>query len=156
MAYSRFAVDQLKKYTSSSPSAGGYLYSVTTRITNIESVQRKRKSGKSGYTLKKMINLAVMSLTNFTVVPLRMIDAVGLVSAFIGMVYGLILIIRKLFGSIVPGYTSNMVALLIIGGLILIGLGIVGEYVGRVYIMLSNKPQYVIRELINQEETVER
>ena len=156
MAYSRFAVDQLIKYTSSSPSAGGYLYSVTPRITNIESVQRKRRSGKSGYTLKKMINLAAMSLTNFTVVPLRMIDAVGLVSAFIGMVYGLILIIRKLFGSIVPGYTSNMVALLIIGGLILIGLGIVGEYVGRVYIMLSNKPQYVIREIINQEETLQR
>ena len=150
MAYSRFAADELKTYTSPTPALGGFLYTVTTRFANIESTQRKRASGKSGYNLMKMISLAVTGLTNFTIVPLRMIDVIGSVSAIAGLLYGLVLIIRKLFfAAVVPGYTSNMVAMLILGGLILISLGLVGEYVGRIYILLSNKPQYVVREELN-------
>ena len=150
MAYSRFAADELKAYTSPTPALGGYLYTVTTRFANIESTQRKRASGKSGYNLMKMISLAVTGLTNFTIVPLRMIDVIGSISAIAGLLYGLVLIIRKLFfAAVVPGYTSNMVAMLIMGGLILISLGLVGEYVGRIYILLSNKPQYVVREELN-------
>ena len=153
LAYSRFAVDELKVYTSPTPAPGGYLYTVTTRFANIESSQRRRLSGKSGYNLAKMIRMAVNGLTNFTIVPLRMIDIIGLISAFIGLIYGLVLIIRKLFfAAVVPGFTSNMVVMLILGGLILIGLGVVGEYIGRVYILLSNKPQYVVREVISRTE----
>ena len=150
MAYSGFAVNELKAYTSPTPALGGYLYTVTTRFANIESTQRKRVSGRSGYNLMKMISLAVTGLTNFTIVPLRMIDVIGSISAVVGLLYGLVLVIRKLFFSaVVPGYTSNMVVMLILGGLVLISLGLVGEYVGRVYILLSNKPQYVVREEIN-------
>ncbi len=152
MALSRFSVDVLLKYSSPSPSMGGYLYSHTTRITNIESTQKSRKSGKSGYNLIKLISLAVMSLTNFTIVPLRIIDAIGVVSAFAGLIYGVVLVIRKLaFHAVHQGYTSNMVVLLILGGLVLIGLGIVGEYVGRIYMLLSNQPQYIVREEINTQ-----
>ena len=150
LAYSRFAVEELKAYTSPTPAPGGYLFTVTTRFANIESTQRKRASGKSGYNLMKMISLAVTGLTNFTIVPLRMIDVIGSVSAIAGLIYGLVLVIRKLFfAAVVPGYTSNMVVMLILGGLILISLGLVGEYVGRIYILLSNKPQYVVREELN-------
>ena len=152
LAYSRFAIEQLRNYSSPSPSAIGYLYSVTTKITNIESRQRKRKSGKSGYSLSKLVDLAITTLTNFTVVPLRLINKIGLLSAAIGIVYGLVLIIRRLLFHIsVPGYTSNMVVLLVMGGMILMALGVVGEYIGRVYILISNKPQYVIRETYNAE-----
>ena len=150
LAYSRFAVDELKAYTSPTPAPSGYLYTVTTRFANIESTQRKRASGKSGYNLVKMISMAVTGLTNFTIVPLRMIDVIGFISAIAGLIYGLVLVIRKLFfAAVVPGYTSNMVVMLILGGLILISLGLVGEYVGRIYILLSNKPQYVVREELN-------
>lgn len=150
LAYSRFAVDELKAYTSPTPTPGGYLYTVTSRFANIESTQRKRASGKSGYNLVKMISLAVTGMTNFTIVPLRIIDVVGSISAVAGVIFGLVLIIRKLFfASVVPGYTSNMVVMLILGGLILISLGLVGEYVGRIYMLLSNKPQYVVREALN-------
>lgn len=152
-AYSRFAVDMLLKYQSPSPSAGSYLYSVTTKIVNIESKQRKRKSGTSGYNLMKMISLAIMALTNFTIVPLRIMDGLGVISAILGIVYGIFLVSKKLIlGAVSPGYTSNMVVMLILGGLILIGVGIVGEYVGRVYMLLSNKPQFIIREVINEKE----
>lgn len=152
VAYSRFSVDKLMEYTSPSPSPGGYLYCLTTKITNVESTQRMRRSGRSGYNLVKMIALATKGLTNFTIVPLRIIDVLGIISALIGIVYGLFLIIQKLFlRSVVRGYTSLMVVTLILGGLILIGLGVVGEYVGRVYMLLSNKPQYIVREAINAE-----
>lgn len=152
-ACSRFSVDMLLEYSSPSPSSISYLYSLTTKMVNVESEQRERKSGKSGYNLVKMISLAVMGLTNFTIVPLRIMDGLGFVSAFLGILYGIILVIRKIFfGTVAPGYTSNMVVMLILGGLILIGLGIVGEYVGRVYMILSNKPQYVIREVINNQQ----
>lgn len=150
LAYSRFAVEHLKTYASPTPAPGGYLFSLTTRIANVESTQRKRASGTSGYNFAKMVSLAVTSLTNFTIVPLRIIDMLGSISAIAGLVFGLILVFRKLFcAAVVPGYTSNMVVLLILGGLILIALGLVGEYVGRIYILLSNKPQYVIREVLN-------
>lgn len=153
LAYSRFAVNQLKNYRSPSPSSGGYLYSITTRITNIISEQRRRISGQSGYTFAKMVELAVSSWTNFTIVPLRIIDYTGFITAFLGIIYGFYLVIKKLFyKSVVPGYTSNTVLLLILGGLILVSLGIVGEYVGRMYMLLSDKPQYVIREIINHKE----
>lgn len=157
LAYSRFSVDMLLQYSSPSPSAGAFLYSVTTRITNVDSTQRKRRSGTSGYNLVKMVGLAVKGLTNFTIVPLRMIDTLGIISATIGFIYGIYLVIRKLFlGTVAPGYTSNMVVMFILGGLILIGMGLVGEYVGRIYILLSNKPQYIVRELINSDQTAEQ
>lgn len=153
MAYSRFAVDELKAYTSPTPTAIGYLSTVTNRFANIRSTQRKRLSGKSGYNLYRMISLALTGITNFTIVPLRMIDAAGFVSAMLGLIWGIVLVIRKLcFAAVVPGYTSNMVVMLVLGGLILVSLGLVGEYVGRIYMLLSNKPQYVIREEINVQD----
>lgn len=150
LAYSRFAVNELMAYTSPVPTPGGYLYTLTSRFANIESTQRKRVSGTSGYNLAKLINLSITNLTNFTIVPLRLIDLIGFLSAFAGVAFGLSLCIRKLFFStLVPGYTSNMVVMLILGGLVLVSLGLVGEYVGRIYIVLSNQPQYVVREAIN-------
>ena len=156
MAYSRFSIDMLMKYESPSPSPGAYLYCLTTKITNIESVQRKRKSGKSGYNLARLIALTVKGLTNFTIVPLRIMDGLGMCIALTGIVYGLFLILRKLIFNIgARGYTSLMVVMLILGGLILIGLGVVGEYVGRVYMLLSNKPQFVVRTVFNDVEKVD-
>ena len=150
VAYSRFAADQLKQYDSPTPSPGSYMYSVTTKVTNIEMEQKERLSGKSGYTLKKLIGLAITTYTNFTIVPLRMIDIIGCLAAVAGIIYGIVLIFQRIFTrSYVPGYTSNMVAILIIGGLILVSLGLVGEYIGRIYLLLSKKPQYVVRETIN-------
>ena len=121
-----------------------------SRFANIRSTQRKRLSGKSGYNLYRMISLALTGITNFTIIPLRMIDVAGFISTVLGLIWGIILVIRKLcFAAVVPGYPLNMVVMLVLGGLILFSLGLVGEYVGRIYMLLSNKPQYVIRESLN-------
>ena len=116
--------------------------------------QRKRIAGESGYSLKKLIALAVQGYTNFTIVPLRIADYVGAATALVGLVYGLILIIRKLCGAdLEMGYTSIMAGMLIIGGMLMMMLGLLGEYVGRIYMLLSDTPQYMVREVINIGKT---
>ncbi len=152
-AWSRFAVDALKNYHSPSPSAGSFLLTVTARFANVDIAHRSRLAGASGYTLQKMVSLALTTMTNFTLVPLRATAVVGTVIAAIGFLAGIILIIRKLINpAVAMGYTSTMAVNLLLGGLILIVLGIIGEYIGRIYMVLSDMPQYRIREIISQAD----
>lgn len=153
MAMNRLLIDKAIEYRSPSPSLGIYLLHVTTRIANVEVEHRARKIGKSGYTLKKLFDLAIRSYTNFTIIPLRLASYLGMATALIGLVYGLFLFIRKLVHpSVVAGYTSTMAVLLFIGGMIMFMLGILGEYVGRMYMLLSNEPQYTVRETLNSKQ----
>ena len=83
--------------------------------------------------------------------PLRAATAVGVASAFVGFIYGIYTIIRKLVDpNILLGFSSIMAAILFIGGMLMIMLGLVGEYIGRIYISLNNSPQYVVREAIGK------
>jgi len=153
LAWSRFAVDSLKKYHSPSPSTGSYLLKVTSRFANVEVPHRARIAGKTGYTLGKLFGLAIMGITNFTIIPLRASAVAGMVIAAIGFLYSCFLILRKLIDpSSVIGYTSIMAAVLLLGGLILISLGIIGEYIGRIYMTLSDMPQYMVREVVEKKE----
>ena len=154
-ALSPFSVDKLREYDSPNPNMGAYLLSQTTKFSNVEIEQRERLSGKSGYTLKKLFELAITGYTNFTVIPLRIADYTGAAAALLGFIYGIIVLIRRLVARIaIPGYASIVILLLIIGGMILVSLGLLGEYVGRIYISLSSKPQYTIRETIKKQDGV--
>lgn len=151
-ALSKFSVNALKNYKSPFPSLGGYLLQTTKRITNVVVEHRKRLSGKSNYTLKKLISLWLQGFTNFSIVPLRLSSFIGLFSAILGILIGIVLVIRKFFDPHVAlGYTSMMSAFLFLGGLIMLMLGLLGEYIGRIFILLSNTPQYLIRNIINYE-----
>jgi len=153
LAWSRFAVDSLKKYHSPSPSTGSYLLKVTSKFANVEIPHRARIAGTSGYTLGKLFGLAIMGITNFTIIPLRASAVIGAFIAAIGFLYSCFLVLRKLIDpSSVIGYTSIMAAVLVLGGLILISLGIIGEYIGRIYMTLSDMPQYMVREVIEKKE----
>lgn len=152
-ALSRFAVEALKNYHSPFPSVGGYLLQVTRKITNVEVVHRERKAGTSNYNLKKLLRLWLQGMTNFSIVPLRLASLAGLFSAAAGFIFGIVLIIRKLiYPNVYIGYTSIMATVLLIGGLLMLMVGILGEYVGRIYILLSNMPQYNIREIVRNGE----
>lgn len=153
-AWSRFAVEELKKYHSPTPSVGSYLMKVSSRFANVDIEHRERIAGESNYTLIRMINLAITGLTNFTVVPLRAASILGMVLAVVGFIFGLLVVLRKLFyPQIAMGYTSIMAVILLLGGIILIVQGLLGEYIGRVYMMLSDMPQYTIRETRNVSDT---
>ena len=108
------------------------------------------------YNLQKLLRLWLQGITNFSIVPLRISSIIGMVSAVLGFIYGIVLIVQKLINpNVFLGYTSLMAAILVIGGLLMIMVGILGEYVGRIYILLSNMPQYNIREVIGKEESFE-
>lgn len=153
LAYSKFVTESLKKYNSPFVSIGGYLMKVTGKFANVEMEHRKRLSGSSTYNFKKLFNLWMNTITNFSIVPIRMASYLGIFCAFLGMISLIIIVLRKLFvPNIAVGYTSTISILLFVGGLIMLILGFLGEYIGRIYMTVSGAPQYQIREVMNDEE----
>lgn len=150
-AVKRFVADSMLQYSNSYPYLPGLLLRATKNIVNVPVHHREREVGTSGYTLKKLLGLWFNGFTAFSVVPLRAATAVGVASAFVGFIYGIYTIIRKLVDpNILLGFSSIMAAILFIGGMLMIMLGLVGEYIGRIYISLNNSPQYVVREAIGK------
>lgn len=149
-ALSKFVVDSLKDYQSPFPSIGGYILQISQNIANVEVEHRARIEGSSNYTFKKLMKLWIQGLTNFSIAPLRLASFIGMFSSAVGILAGIVLIIRKIINPhIAMGYTSLMAAVLLIGGLLMMMLGLLGEYIGRIYIVLSNMPQYCVKKVLN-------
>lgn len=149
----RQVIQEMLRYDKPYPYIGGLILRSTSRIGNIDINRRDRESGQSGYTVRKLVGLFVNGLTAFSIKPLRLATFWGIFSFIIGIMIAIAMCIRKfVFGGILPGYTSIIVLLLILGGLILLVLGIIGEYIGRIYMCINNEPQYVIRDKYNCED----
>jgi undecaprenyl-phosphate 4-deoxy-4-formamido-L-arabinose transferase len=150
MVLRRYVVEELCKYRNPYPYMTGLILRTTRRIISVPMEERERYSGNSGFTFKKMVNLWMNGLTAFSIKPLRLSSLLGFIIAAVGFVYALIVVIRKIITpEIAAGYSSLMAILLLIGGMLMLLLGVIGEYVGRIYISLNNSPQYVIRDLVN-------
>lgn len=153
MALQSFIADEIVKYDNPYPYLTGLLLRSTANFANVKMEERKRISGSTTFSFRKMLDLWLNGVTAFSITPLRISTFVGIICAIIGFVYGLVLIIQKLSGvDIAVGYSSIVAILLFIGGVIMIMLGIIGEYIGRIYISINNSPQYVIKEMINFDE----
>ena len=149
-AVKRFVVDDMVRYENSYPYVIGLVLRSTRKIANVSVSHREREEGISGYTFKKLIGLWFNGFTAFSVKPLRIATVIGAGSAVVGFCYGIYTIIKRLFNPAVPmGFSSTMAAIVFFGGMIMLMLGLIGEYIGRIYISLNNSPQYVIREKIN-------
>lgn len=152
-ACKRYIIEEIKRYNGPYPYMSGLLLRSSNKIKNVEVNHRKREIGSSGYTLGKLLSLWLNGFTSFSVKPLRIATIIGVVIATLGFMYGIFTIIQKFINSdIVLGYSSLMSALLFIGGMIMIMLGLIGEYVGRIYININSSPQYIIRETLNIEK----
>ena len=156
-AMRRFVAREMLHYQNSFPYIGGLIFRTTRNIANVDVNQRERAEGKSGYNLMKLVMLWLNGFTAFSVKPLRIASLIGFVSAVLGFLWGIYTIIHKLVNpEVLLGYSSLMAIILFIGGLIMLMLGMIGEYVGRIYISLNNSPQYVLKELINIEQEEQR
>jgi undecaprenyl-phosphate 4-deoxy-4-formamido-L-arabinose transferase len=114
----------------------------------------KRYGGSSGYTLKKLASLWLNGFTAFSVKPLRLATGFGVVVSIIGFVVAIYTVVNKIIHpGIAAGYSSMMAAILIIGGVMMLLLGMLGEYIGRIYISMNVSPQYVVRETRNTKES---
>ena len=147
-AAKRFIVDEMLRYDKSYPYVIGLVLRSTKRIANVNVDHREREVGRSGYTLGKLLGLWMNGFTAFSVKPLRIATWTGISCAILGFIYGLYTIIKKfvLGDAVAVGFS----ALMSIGGMILFMLGILGEYIGRMYISMNNAPQYVIREVVKK------
>ena len=149
----RFVIDEVIKYNQPYPYVEGLILRVTHNVMTLEMNQRSRMSGHSGYSLKKLFGLWLNGFTSFSIKPLRLTTYIGSIVALGGMLFAAITIIRKIVGSNVQiGWSSLMTAILVIGGCILIVLGLIGEYLGRIYLSINNTPQSVVKETIGIDE----
>ena len=126
----------------------GLLAWCTSRIAGIEVEHVARAQGRSGYSLGKLLGLALNLYTNFSLIPLQIVSGVGFVTATSGFLVGLFYLVQFFASNIaVPGFASTIIAVLILGGAQLLALGVIGEYLGRLHLNVNRKPQYVIRHL---------
>lgn len=152
----RYVIDEMARYTNAFPYVIGLVLRTTNRICNVTVNHREREIGTSGYSIAKLLALWINGFTAFSVKPLRIATFGGVIVAMLGFLYTIYIIINKLINPAVPmGWSSTMALILIIGGLILAVLGMIGEYIGRIYICMNNSPQYVIREQIKASDMVE-
>lgn len=148
----RFVVEDMIRYQNCYPYVIGLALRTTKNICNVEVDHREREVGTSGYTLKKLLNLWFNGFTAFSVKPLRMATAAGGMATIFSFIYGIYTVVRRLLNpAAVMGFAALMTAVIFFGGMILIMLGLIGEYIGRIYISMNNAPQYVIRECWNME-----
>lgn len=147
----RKVAEEVIKYDSYNPYIDGIFYRVTHNIGNVEVEHHKREVGTSNYTLKKLIRLW-LAYWNYSVIPLRISSITGGVMAMAGFVAALLTIIRKLVHPGIPvGWASTICVVTVFAGLILMSLGIIGEYLGKIILTLNHTPQFIVRESINTD-----
>ena len=152
----KFIIDEVIKYEHSYPYISGLVLRTTRNIGVVSIQHRDRINGVSGYNLKSLISLWLNGFTAFSVKPLELCAYAGFGMAGLGFVYVLYIIIKRIITpTIVEGWSSLIAINLIVGGIIMIMLGLIGEYIGRIYICINNSPQYVIKEISKKIETEE-
>ncbi len=158
IAMQRYISDEIIKYKNPYPYFTGLLLRTTSDFVNVKMKERSRIAGSTNFTFKKMLNLWLNGFTAFSIKPLRVATFLGFFLAAIGFIYGLYIIIYKLVThvTVAQGYSSIMAVILFIGGMIMIMLGLIGEYIGRIYISINNSPQYVIKETVNIDKQGEK
>ena len=151
-AAKRFIIDEMLRYENCFPYVMGLVLRSTKNICNVPVTHRAREEGQSGYNLGKLLGLWFNGFTSFSIKPLRFATYFGTFTAFCGFLYALIIVIRYFTVNMAPlGWPSTTSLLLIIGGIILIVLGLIGEYVGRIFMCVNSSPQYVEREVVKAE-----
>jgi len=150
-ALRRFVADEMARYRHPYPYIEGLVLRVTTNIASVEMAGRARGDElPTGFTLRKSVSLFVNGLTAFSVTPLRVATFGGFGFALLGFIGLAWTVAKKLLDpNVQAGFTSLMSVLLFTNGFTMLSLGLLGEYLGRVYICINDSPQYVIRETIN-------
>lgn len=146
----RFVCKEMAKYKNPFPNLQGLTLQISHKIKMIPMEEREREAGKSGYTFFKSLKLLVNGVTGFSIKPLRVSSFLGIIFALLGFLMTVLAIIRKIFRpEIQAGFTTIIALILFIGGIIMLLLGMIGEYLGRIYICINDSPQYVIKDELN-------
>ena len=151
-AMRRFVADEVMRYENSYPYLIGLILRATSNIVNVPVGHKERQSGQSGYNFIRLLALWMNGFTSFSVMPLRFSTWAGSILAVLGFIYGVYTIIKKLVNPAVPaGFSALMCMIVFLGGVIMLILGLTGEYIGRTYITVNRAPQYVIRSRVDAD-----
>jgi len=149
----REIIQRIMSYKKSFTYIDGLISWFTNNIGSVLVEHHQRQEGKSGYSLKKLMVLALNMVTNFSIVPLQIASLTGLVFAFVGFGFGIYFLLKKAFlGMPISGFASTIVSITIFSGVQLLTAGILGEYIGRIHINVNKRPQYAIRNIVNEEK----
>ena len=144
----KFVIEEMVRYKNAYPYLLGLVLRTTRKIAWIPTNHRSRLEGTSGYSFWRLLGLWLNGFTAFSVKPLEFSTILGMLFAIAGFVYAIVIIVQRIIGNItVAGWSSIIALMLIIGGSILMMLGLIGEYIGRIYICINDSPQYVIKEI---------
>lgn len=156
----RFVIDEMMRYENCYPYVMGLVLRTTKNICNVPVKHRQRQEGSSGYTLSKLLSLWLNGFTSFSVKPLRMATYFGVFSSLCGLLYLIYIIVLYFSVHSAPlGWSSTTAIILLMGGVILVVLGLIGEYVGRIFMCTNMAPQFVVREVVKceiQEKNLEK
>jgi glycosyltransferase involved in cell wall biosynthesis len=144
---SAFVAEQIVAYDGPFPYVDGLILQVTQSIGDLEVEHLPRAYGRSNYTLRRLVRLWLNMFVNFSVMPLRLATVAGFAISLMGLVGTLWVVIEALLVETPPGWASLAVAVLLLSGVQLIMLGMIGEYLGRLYLTLNRKPQSVIKDV---------
>lgn len=148
----RFLIDELIRCHSPYPYIDGLILRVTRKYATVVCRHQSRSEGSSGYTLRKLVSLWLNMFTSFSILPLRAATLLGFIIALGGFVAAICFVIDKLLHpEIQAGWASLMTALLVLSGVQLVAIGMVGEYLGRLFMKDNGQPQFVVRRTVNCE-----
>lgn len=145
---SAFIVEQVTRYDGPFPYIDGLVMQSTQRIGTLEVEHLPRAQGRSNYTLKRLVKLWLSIVVNFSVMPLHLSTIAGFAFSVLGGVGVAMVVIEAIFFGTPQGWASTMAAVLLLSGVQLMILGILGEYLGRLFLTANRKPQFVVREVV--------
>ncbi|HPZ08151.1 MAG TPA: glycosyltransferase family 2 protein [Candidatus Eremiobacteraeota bacterium] len=150
---SRFVVKEIIKYKGPFPYIDGLALRCTRNIGKIEVHHEKRKEGQSGYTLRKLINLWLNMFVNFSIIPLRLSSWLGILFSILGGILSILVVIEKVLKPHEAiGWPSLIIAIMIFSGVQLLILGLLGEYLGRLFLSDNQTPQFLVYEVFNDTD----
>lgn len=153
----KFVKDEMIKYSNHYPYLYGMIFGITKNVDNLEVEHRERAYGKSNYTFKKLVGLWTNGFLNFSVEPLRVATKLGTIIATISFIVAIVLIIQRIiYPTKSMGWSSLMVTIIFFSGVQLLGMGLLGEYLGRQYISDSGMSRVSVKEKINCEDEDEK
>ena len=149
-------VQEMIKFNNLFPYIDGLIFQVTKNITQIAIEHHKRELGKSNYNLIKSIKVFLRMLFGFSTMPLAIASFMGFTSAFVGLIFAIVYLVEYFTGKAdVTGWTTLVVLILILGGLILVSLGIIGEYLGRMYLTINNYPKFIVKDTTKGKDSAD-
>ena len=146
----RRALDALSEFTEENMFLRGMVPLLGFKSAEVTYERGERFAGESKYPLKKMLTFAMEGITSFSIKPVRWVALIGLMFALMGVFIAMYVLISLLTGHVVPGWTSIMVSIWIIGGVQLIALGLIGESVGKVYSEVKRRPKYIVETYLEK------